>query len=344
MDRPTPTPADYRQPQTFVLGFNDSIAIPPYGVVRVQSIDSNGVCRVALPDARAVQGGVLFNSSGSVEPSQHGQFVMSLPAVAACHPADGQPSAGDVWGTEVGGVYLRKDINGFRCLGRAGPSLGLFERVGFEGGGSGSGPPIGPVGPVGPGPMDWVVTQVCPEFSNFSYVAPGESGVITPEMLADERLPARLIQYPRLRRVQSALGTSVNVTGTAGFWTDVLTVTAPVAGVYVVRYDARTYIQAAAAGTGAYMFTRVSVGGSGLAATRRFSAWAQTAWAFNQETVSCEHGPITLAGGDVVTLQATAGESPNPWAAQLINDQTVLSLIAIEGSTLNINGDADLAP
>lgn len=104
--------------QRLVTVYNDSGEdVPPFGVMRLSGLNDEGLIKIDKPDADSTID-VVFNGPGVLEAEGVGTaYVVNGPLRVVTHDSDDAPVAGDEFGTEVDGWYLRKGNFGFRILG-----------------------------------------------------------------------------------------------------------------------------------------------------------------------------------------------------------------------------------
>lgn len=104
--------------QRLVTVYNDSGEdVPPFAAMRLSGLNDDGLIKIDKPDADSTID-VVFNGPGVLEAEGVGTaFVVNGPLRVVTHDSDDAPAAGDEYGTEASGWYLRKGHYGFRILG-----------------------------------------------------------------------------------------------------------------------------------------------------------------------------------------------------------------------------------
>jgi hypothetical protein len=120
-----------RQGYEFPVGWivvtnGTSETIPPYGVVRITSVDqSSGLPVVGKPNADD-DNAVFVNGGAPIPAGEKGSVHCTFPAIAAFQADSGDganPANGEIWGTKSGSWYLHKWNKGFKILGTGGFGL-----------------------------------------------------------------------------------------------------------------------------------------------------------------------------------------------------------------------------
>lgn len=115
-----PSPVDFGQradlaSKRYLSAKNNSAVntIPPFGLVRVVSVDSSGLYTVDQPNADSQQ--VLVNGPQAIAPSGYGAVTQDWPTYAAY--TGGPPATGQTWGAASGSYYLTSGKTGFTVQG-----------------------------------------------------------------------------------------------------------------------------------------------------------------------------------------------------------------------------------
>lgn len=97
------------------LNNSSSTAIPPYGLVRVVSIDSTGLLTVDQPNTDGQD--VYVNGPQQIAASGYGSVTRDWPTFAYYDTGDGTPANGETWGAGNASYKLRKGKSGFTAEG-----------------------------------------------------------------------------------------------------------------------------------------------------------------------------------------------------------------------------------
>lgn len=109
----------------------DEEDIPPYGIVRVNAIDSEGRLIVGAPTI-AGQTDVYFNGHCPIAPGFAGEISDTMPAFVAFSQSGDLPSNGEIWGTLPGSYLLQRSAPGFVVVGDGIDGVCLIARMSHQ--------------------------------------------------------------------------------------------------------------------------------------------------------------------------------------------------------------------
>jgi hypothetical protein len=90
----------------------ESEVIPPFGLMRVESVDVDGIATVKFP-AFAGQTDLIANGHTQIPPGGRGQAQTTFPASVAYWSTPESPVVGEFWGVRPDSFYLQKTASGF---------------------------------------------------------------------------------------------------------------------------------------------------------------------------------------------------------------------------------------
>ncbi len=112
-----------------------TLPVPPYGLVRITGVTTDGLITVGQPDADS-QSGLLINGPVAIPPQQNGSCHQTFPCPAAYSlEADSTvlPVTGAEWGSAAGSWYLQSDQDGYIIVG-GGDGVGITNVLGPDSG------------------------------------------------------------------------------------------------------------------------------------------------------------------------------------------------------------------
>lgn len=127
--RPAPSRCANRgmqEPRYFVVINADSTVAPPFAVMQISGLNSDGIVTVVRPTIDSQPNGLLINGPGPIPVGGKGQGHNTYPCVAAYsqnNSTNANPAEGEFWGTKSGKWELHKDQTGFRVIGTGGRGL-----------------------------------------------------------------------------------------------------------------------------------------------------------------------------------------------------------------------------
>jgi hypothetical protein len=103
----------------------DSIDIPPFAAVEVGAFQANNVFGVKRPTGDSLPYVMIVNEGG-IPVGKEGLATFQRPTPVLYRTADGDPVAGDLWGTVVNTFTLGKTKAGFFAITKLASGIGVF--------------------------------------------------------------------------------------------------------------------------------------------------------------------------------------------------------------------------
>lgn len=117
-----------------------SSAVPPFGLMRVTGILTDGYAEIAQPTADNPISSILVNGQCAIPAGAYGAGTATFPGIIAYNPASATgtavtPAAGEDWGVDAGSWLLTRGRVGFQILGAGHATKFLVNAMPKEWGG-----------------------------------------------------------------------------------------------------------------------------------------------------------------------------------------------------------------